>query len=152
MSIASLTAQELIGDTNGLPFGWKRIQDKFLGPGGLEFLELYEVYKHETENLRVASLLSDKQLNMNSPHTVRTYFTHAVCGSEPEGDEMWNCYVEFLDLISVMLKIDFTMGVDIMALRANIYIPSEYKKKFAHLVKRLSKYGGRLRFRITKNR
>jgi len=85
--------------------------------------------------------------------TKQGYFIHAVCGLEPsEPDELWMCYVEFLDFLSGVLCTDFNIGTDIVKLKAKICIPSDYRKKFAQLVKRLSKYGGKLRFRISKNR
>ena len=140
-------------NTRGLPIGWIKFTDplQYFGPGGVEFSKLHEVYSYEAKNLRETNLLSNKRLNKNS-QTARSYFTHAVTGTQADDDELWMCYTEFLDLISAILNMDFTIGVDIHELRANICIPSEYRKKFAHLIKRLYKFGEKLRVRITKHR
>ena len=87
------------------------------------------------------------------PMTKQGYFIHAVCGLEPQNpDSLWTCYTEFLDLISGVLRTDFNIGTEIVRLRVSDRIPSAYNKKFAHLVKRLSKHGGKLRFRVMKHR
>ena len=85
--------------------------------------------------------------------TKQGYFIHAVCGLEPsDPDDLWMCYTDFLDFLSGVFCTDFNIGTDIVKLKGNISIPSTYRKKFAYLVKRLSRYGGKLRFRIMKHR
>ena len=153
--------KHLTFETSGLPIGWKRVKQgdtiMFYGPDGQIFKHIYQVYETEAEKYRIRVDSDSEPEPEPEPEpthmTKQGYFIHAVCGLEPYNpDELWTCYTEFLDFLSAVLCTDFNIGTDIVKLKANICIPSDYRKKFAHLVKSLSKYGGKLRFRIAKKR
>ena len=165
--------------TAGLPFGWKRVKKYnkplvFVGPGNLEYDHIYQVYEYEANKHKSVSEPEDPEPEsepesepepkepepepepepgLETRMTSQSYFVHAVCGIEPEEhDELWSCYKDFLEFISTVLCTDFNIGTDIVKLRSDICISSDMMKVFGKLVKRLSKFGGKLRFRIKKNR